>query len=432
MERVVSLARERFYWPFMKNDIEEYITRKCRCIQQKKPAMHDRAPMGSITSSSPLELVCIDFLHLEPSRGGYDVIHAYNCTKHESTGFSPYYLLYGHHPRLPVDLLFGLVTEGEANTAKGYAEKWAERMSEAYKIANTSSQQSSAKGKRYYDRRNRGVALQPGDRVLVRNVAERGGPCKLKPYWEKTIYIVREQVGDNPVYKVSPETGSRPIRTLHRNMLLQVNDLPVEPPTEDKPIRKGSKQSTKTVSLSEGTQNHSTSESEEEDDRPRYWLRRQRTQQEEEMPPLTGEIAEHLEQADTREADHVEPASGRESINEERQGVQCDDERDAEAQLLPDRQESPQDDSLGREVQETQPHMRPTLRRSTRDRRPGQMFTYSSLGRPTYEPRPLVSTIVAQPLPYAHQYPQTYFQSFQLTPVISPTYLPFTYPIHCY
>ncbi len=74
VERVLSLVRERFYWPFMKNDIEEYITRKCRCIQQKKPALHDRAPMGSLTSSSPLELVCIDILHLETSRGGYEYI----------------------------------------------------------------------------------------------------------------------------------------------------------------------------------------------------------------------------------------------------------------------------------------------------------------------------------------------------------------------
>ncbi len=161
------------------------------------------------------------------------MIHAYNCTRHESTGYSPHYLLFGQNPRLPVDLLFGLMENTESVTHKGYADKWSKRMTEAYKIANRSSLSSSAKNKSYYDQKVRGVVLKPGDRVLVRNMGERGGPGKLRSYWEKRIYVVKEQISDNPVYVIHPE-GDPSVRnrTIHRNLLLLVNDLPVESSTQ--------------------------------------------------------------------------------------------------------------------------------------------------------------------------------------------------------
>ena len=34
--------------------------------------------------------------------------HVNNCTKHASTTYSPYFLMFDRHPRLPVDIEFGL------------------------------------------------------------------------------------------------------------------------------------------------------------------------------------------------------------------------------------------------------------------------------------------------------------------------------------
>lgn len=74
VDRVFALARDRYFWPRMYKDVEKYITQECSCLMSKKPNRTDRPPMVPIVTTQPLELISIDFLHLEKSKGGYEYI----------------------------------------------------------------------------------------------------------------------------------------------------------------------------------------------------------------------------------------------------------------------------------------------------------------------------------------------------------------------
>lgn len=68
IDRTTDLVRNRFYFPRMEAIITEYFQSCERCIRSKSER---KAPMGNLESSGPMDLVCVDFLLLEPAKGGY-------------------------------------------------------------------------------------------------------------------------------------------------------------------------------------------------------------------------------------------------------------------------------------------------------------------------------------------------------------------------
>ena len=342
-DRTLSLLRDRFYWPGMYVDVEHMIEECSRCIRRKSPDPR-RVPLVNIKTTHPLELVCMDFLTLESSKGGYQhilvitdhftrfataiptknqtakttadallngfivhygipkklhsdqganfesrlikelctimgcdksrttpyhpmgngmterynrtllgmlgtlephqkadwkthvapLVHAYNCTRHESTNFSPYSLMFGRNPNLPVDLKFGVSDEQPAESLTKYIDNLRRRMKESFDLATQHADRARRKQKGYYDLKTRHADLQKNDRVLIKRMAFGEGKHKLSDRWEEEIYCVVDQPNEDiPVFTLEGEKSGRR-RVLHRNLLLPLgNKLKDEKPRKE-------------------------------------------------------------------------------------------------------------------------------------------------------------------------------------------------------
>ena len=323
-----SALRERFFWPNMQVVATQHIAKCSRCLKRKSTPQV--APLQPILVSQPLELVHLDYLTLEPSKGNIENVlvitdhftryalayasktqtaqatarilwdnfichygfpeqfisdqgrnfesdliqelckiagvkklhttpyhpqsngqcerfnstlcnmlgtlsdeeksdwkshlgcmtHAYNCTKHASTTYSPYYLMFGRHPRLPIDVAFDLHKPNcSDNCSKSrYIQKLRRRLNYAHKKASKYSSEQAQKYKTSYDS-VKAPQLQVNDLVLVKIVAHKARH-KIQDKWKSEEYIMIEQpIPGTPVYRVRPVTGTK-VRTLHRNLLL--------------------------------------------------------------------------------------------------------------------------------------------------------------------------------------------------------------------
>ena len=147
-------------------------------------------------------------------------------------------------------------------------------MKEAYKIASDKSDQRKASDRIRHNSTAITHRLKIGDRVLVRNMGEKGGPGKLRSYWEQEVYTMVDCKGDSGVvYSVRPKNKEKErVRTVHRNILLPCEHLSSEN-TEisnvgknDKGIDKGqSKENTGKVKKTDQNKTSSTSASSTEE-----------------------------------------------------------------------------------------------------------------------------------------------------------------------
>ena len=83
--------------------------------------------------------------------------HAYNCTVSSVTGFSPYFLMFGQTPKIPLDIEMGVtLTEQQGDMSyQNYAGKLKARLEWAYQVAHENNQKKSKHYKKYYDKRMR-------------------------------------------------------------------------------------------------------------------------------------------------------------------------------------------------------------------------------------------------------------------------------------
>lgn len=117
--RTLHLMCQRFFWSGMDTDVKKYVSHCKRCVVGKTQEPEARAPLESIKTSAPLELVCIDFWSAEGRHGeNVDVLvitdhftkfaHAFPCQNQTAKVvaqklWSQFFCTYGFPQRIHSD-----------------------------------------------------------------------------------------------------------------------------------------------------------------------------------------------------------------------------------------------------------------------------------------------------------------------------------------
>ncbi len=136
-----------------------------------------------------------------------ELLYAYNCTPHGTTGYSPYHLLFGRAPRLPVDLLLGQeADEPQKQSANEWLSKHQTRLRYAWENAGEHIREAAEKRKRRNDLHVYAPDIKVEELVYLRKRVL--GRNKIQDAWEPTMFTVTEvPTEDGGPYTVIPYNG---------------------------------------------------------------------------------------------------------------------------------------------------------------------------------------------------------------------------------
>lgn len=102
------------------------------------------------------------------------VIFAYNTTVHQFTGESPFALMFGQDPQLPVDFLLGRIQEPVAGSTHDWVVEHQTRLRHTFEHANKRLGAAANWRKIRHDQHVRDAPLHEGQLVYLKEVGFRG------------------------------------------------------------------------------------------------------------------------------------------------------------------------------------------------------------------------------------------------------------------
>ena len=148
---------------------------------------------------------------------------AYNSSVHESTGFTPYRLMFGREAILPLDAVLKLETSPPQRGVQSYPDyvvQQKKQLEETEHLVRENLKRAQKTQKAYYDTRCHGQRFHVGDRVWYPNRARTGRKKFIKP-WCGPWKIVKAL--SDVTYRIEEETKKagqrRNSKVVHFNYL---------------------------------------------------------------------------------------------------------------------------------------------------------------------------------------------------------------------